>query len=640
MDQLTKLLATKPLPDARAAVFEALGSAPRPAKVLEALVPAIATETSEPALLALLSAVARHADDAARGKVAPLLTTLITNPKTTIALRRAAISSLSSLFPSSYKTKDSETLSTSLLAVLNKLVAAGPAWPSKEGKEGYFSETAHGAGWLVSTSRSPTGLAQPIQTFLKNDKLFSRMLHSEGDKTAFLEALSGCAVAGSAAAWGWICTDAGGDWKVRRAAVERIRGLVSTATEKGDGKSVDKWGVLACEAGCGVLLKGEKETPKEEDDGPGAWPVESARSGGSMASRGWELVCAGVPKSGSSARDEVLMSALVLSRMEGVKRVCGDGAWGRLAEGSAGVVARAGETFARRVLETEVGEPPVEPWRGTLHAGSPGVLREATLDALEVVARLDTGPAIGTLVRWAFERIRETEIGGLSAEDCKIWRTPEGSLAFDPVAAKRAKAAERAAQSGAPRTKAEKFDAELRKELAAKGKEATTAAAPEKLSKEEKELQDAQFKKEGEVRFRAEGAVRALKNAFGVLKAVIEASADADAGGDLLDDEEMEMESEDRLAPYIAEAVETILQGFIVGHLARSGASETLAGALAADAIETYIALGDCAGWRLGAAVQPPRLQAATLRAYGVKSTDTTWKGVSLQGGLRASVRS
>lgn len=582
---------------------------------------------------ALLSALEPHLSGGSKEAAAKALVAVVGNPKVAVALRRAVIARLPSLFPAAGK--ESDGLADAVVGVITKIASVGAGWTPKEGKDGYFSEVAYGAAWLASTGRS-SKIPESVKGFLRNEKLSSRLAATEAEKSALLDAL--LSFGPNAEGIGALLAGAGAaGWKARKAGLEKIAG------EPG-------WSGASVEAAAGIAFAEDADksagaaaaTAGEDDEArwPGAWPAVHSRSSGDAGTKAWELAVAGLQKDQGK-----LMDALVLSRAPRVIATQGDGCWSQLVhqrtgEAPGALVVKEGKAWVDRVLATEgLDQPPAQPWLGTLHPGSSEAYRTATLDALSLLVKLDNGSVTSGLVSWALARIADNDLDTFNSEDYKIWKTPASELAFDPVAAKRAKQAEKAAQSVA-RTKDEKFDAQLRKELAAKGKAAAPGAAAgaasgsANLSKEEKELQDAQFKKEAEVRARAEASVLQVRNAFGVLRSVVDASTEADVAGDE-DDEEIEVETEDRLAPYIAEAVDVILKGFIVGNLTKAGASDTLAGSLADEAIELYTALGECAGWRLGAVVHPPRLQVAILRAYGVKAGNLGWKGSSIQGGFR-----
>lgn len=605
-DNLSKLLVAKiPAADPRATVTAAAGLAGADLSAL------LEKEVSDVAVASLLSAVAQQ-DEARRLAVLPAIDRMLAG-KTTPAVRKALLSHLSLLYPAELTaTPDIDKLCTTVSGLVAKLAGQSTGWLPKEGKEGLFAEAAHGAAFLLLRSKQVPDAAK---TFLANDKLYPKLLPTGADRLAFVQAVHGLLPAQDAGVWSWICATA--PYETRSAGLDVLR------KHAGD----KQWGLLAVRAAAVTLEetqgKNSGATSAEDDDDarwPGAWPKEAQRSSGDAGSRAWHIVKAAAPPG---------LDALVISKADQIVRVEGNGVWARMAGDAGGSMASEAGAFIDRLLSTECADQaPTEPWRGTLHAASPPKYLSATLSALSVIVALDRDDVTSKLVSWCLDRIRGTDIGTFTAEDLVIWRTPEGQLAYDPVAAKRAKQAEKAAQ-GQPRTKDEKFDAQLRKELAAKGKTAASAGS-DKLTKEEKEVQDAQFKKEAEVRKRAQEAVQGLRSAFGVLRAIIDAAADAEVDLDEEDMDDMGLEIEDKLAPHVSEAVDVLLRGFIVPYLAVPGATETLAGILAKDAIAAYEALGMAAGWRLAAAVHPPRLQAATLRAYGVAPDDSPWKALPL----------
>ncbi|KAI9008544.1 armadillo-type protein [Hyaloraphidium curvatum] len=688
LDTVNKLLASKlPSWESRAAAYEALGSLP-PGEaskgVLDALLPLLAgKETHDQSVAALLSVVAPHLAEVegAYAKAGEAIVAVVGNAKTAVGLRKACIVGLAQVLPpvavGNVPAKIVEALAGALAALLVKLQAAGAGWMAKEGKEGFFVEVLAGLAWLLRWSEAegdkgaaatamtkakvlPTLLgAASARAFLLSEKLYSRALPVEADQLQLVQLLSLLTrlpgtrdmVLGSAdlpAAWAW-CACQSSSWAVRRDAIGSLRDLARTAAERKDAKLAGQLAHLALRAAGGLLSSaGEPGSgpavaaapvEDENDDSrwPGAWPISRARNGKDIGVRSWELVRAAIPVGAkddaalADALDAAVMSTLVISQVDAIAGVEGENAWPNLvhevlAESAGSLIQRRGLPFVEKLLATESADSvPDYPFEGSLHRESQEQFRAATLKALSVVVRFGNDKVVSTLLSWSLGKIKGTDIADFGADDYRIWITPASELAFDPVAARRAKQAEKAAQSGAPRTKDEKFDAQLRKELAAKGK---AAGATGQLNKEEKELQDAQFKKEAEVRAKADASVNSLRTAFSVLRAVIDAASELD-DGEL--DEEDATETADALAPFMADLVQALLRDFLIGRVPAADPTGSLISAVAGDAVDAYVALADCAGWRLGAAVHPPRLQFATLQAHGIPLPGNPWKGTSLQ---------
>ncbi|KAH7091864.1 translational activator GCN1 [Auriculariales sp. MPI-PUGE-AT-0066] len=110
----------------------------------------------------------------------------------------------------------------------------------------------------------------------------------------------------------------------------------------------------------------------------------------------------------------------------------------------------------------------------------------------------------------------------VTEEDLQIWRTPEGELCIDILAAKKGGSGANAPKKGKDADML-RWDAELRDSLAKKKSSGAPAALTANLSKADKALVDAQLAREQDVRARVTGVRATLERGLALLSCVVRA---------------------------------------------------------------------------------------------------------------------
>ncbi|KZV97501.1 ARM repeat-containing protein [Exidia glandulosa HHB12029] len=185
-------------------------------------------------------------------------------------------------------------------------------------------------------------------------------------------------------------------------------------------------------------------------------------------------------------------------------------------------------------------------------------------------------------------RIREaldpSKLRTLSEEDLEIWRTPEGVLCIDVLAAaKKGNAASKAPGKGKD-ADIQKWEAELRESLAAKKK--TSVAS---LSKADQAIVNAQLAKESDVRRRVDGVRKELEAGLELVRRVVRAR-------------------ESEFLPYLGTLSALLLE--------KDGVVAVGSVLVGRKGIDAFLDLADCCTDRLG--VFKHSLGVATLRALKI----------------------
>ncbi|KAJ3294416.1 translational activator of GCN4 [Borealophlyctis nickersoniae] len=304
------------------------------------------------------------------------------------------------------------------------------------------------------------------------------------------------------------------------------------------------------------------------------------------------------------AVEQTLMDLVVLACHPVITETVGNDLWVRLcfrAGTGPHVVDRLGVEWIRQRLAGS-GEDVSD---GGLNKNVPIEFQKATMNAVTLFTEVAAETVLPALVPWCLDAFDNEEARSVTPGDVAVWATPEGTLYHDPTAKKGAGRVD-----DRPKTAEEKWERDLKKELAAKKGASVKGAKGEKLSKAELELRQAQMMKESEIRFRVENIRWKLRSGLDVLDAILRGTRRS--VGD---------ESRDAFGMWIGKIIDVLLHRLIARELRvvvggrKGGVGPVLAGK---KAIEIFQELGEIVGDSLGPLVKPPILAAGILRAGGI----------------------
>ncbi|KAJ3335308.1 translational activator of GCN4 [Gonapodya sp. JEL0774] len=349
-------------------------------------------------------------------------------------------------------------------------------------------------------------------------------------------------------ALGWC--GARGDLSTRRSLRHNLRRGTTEHMDNGRFEIVTEIANSVGEAVVGALAEIQKErmvlvqnasltgsAGEENESVARAWPEDRVRTDGALALRAWELLECVVPSLDESSNEDqqnavesMVLGALVVGNHEELARISAQ-EWTHfvqiklrapphdlLQRHASSLVSSWTSSFSAAAVPAGI--------LGSLHPDSEPTMRRATISAMKLLV-LHAPECVPHIAHWCVEKLLTEDALQLSAEDVAIWRTPLGSLHFDPVEARRSKQGQR---DDRPRTKVEKWEADMRKELekkktaAGNGDGGLTSKKPEalKLTKEEQGLRDLQMKKEAEIRKKVQSVVGGMETAMDVLQSVVE----------------------------------------------------------------------------------------------------------------------
>ncbi|KAJ3153392.1 translational activator of GCN4 [Geranomyces michiganensis] len=357
------------------------------------------------------------------------------------------------------------------------------------------------------------------------------------------------------------------------------------------------------------------------------WIEKLSRSSDTVGHKVYGALCAVLPvvyedrrKDDSaewmSAIETALMDLAVVACHPVVTEIMGDDVWIRLCFRSGTGPHILGDHVAAYVhkwLVTGQGEDVSE---GGTSAALAESFRRATLATITLFTDVATEVLIAEALPWCLKAMTNEKLLTLNAIDVEIWATPAGTLFLDPAAKKtNGKVDER------PKTADEKWERELKKELQKKGKAGPggKGAADVKLSKAEREAQQAQLAKEADIRAKVDVLRQQLLVGLNVLQAVVDGVRRS--VGD---------EAHEAFGEWVGRVVRVLLHAVIARELVvvRKGVAGPGGAVLAGkQAVELYCQLGEICGPQLAPLVNPPALAMATLRAIGV--SEATEEGVA-----------
>jgi HEAT repeat protein len=534
-NQIAKALNAKiPIVEHRLLTLQALASLPTNDSALQFCLGYLSTnkEPNEACLQVALDAVIHHATT--KESIHPHFVSMVSNPKTTLVSRKQHIQHLTS----------AESLEKTLLDITNKFQSLGISAVAKEGKDVSVGEAIAALQLILNDAQH---IIKDEKSFLYNDKIYNKAIGTD------LKAIVDCTLAliahpiakeapvDSLAQLVAFCGVNNPDANLRKRFLDGIKAMSNP--------------LVATLASKAVSFLPTPETQQLAYEAPVIY------SDATLGSRAYRLLHNALASSTSPPLQDLLFpahSSILTSSI-------GPRAWDKLVNGK-DVSSLEDSKFIDFILK---------------RADSKEVPALATLLRL-------FPHQISHVVPWILSGISDPELTSITTDDLLMYVTPDGELAFDPLPKKKV--------ADAPKTKDEKWEAELKKELAGK----STAKPVVKRSKEEQELMDRQLALERTTRAKIAAILPKHTFTWDVLDAVLQAAEEMD------DVEQMDV--------FLQPLVTALIQ--LLKPLSSQDSNKAiLAGQRVVDA---YCALGNVAGWQIGKVTTPPLLAMATLRHLGV----------------------